>query len=105
MFGSVTVKYVGPQYASFTDDEKIADHTQGDIAMGVRLRALGPARHPELRLHLVNVTDTDALTGIASPTPNARDTVGRYGTLIPGSPATYYLGGGFAALLTLASAF
>ncbi len=105
LFGSVTVKYVGPQYASFTDDEKIADHTQGDIAMGVRLRALGPAKHPELRLNLVNVTDTDALTGIASPATNARDTVGRYGTLIPGSPATYYVGGGFAALLTLASAF
>ncbi len=105
LFGSVTVKYVGPQYASFTDDEKIADHTQGDVAMGVRLRAIGPAKHPELRLNLVNVTDTDALTGIASPTTNARDTVGRYGTVIPGAPATYYLGGGFAALLTLASSF
>ena len=105
LFGSITVKYVGPQYASFTDDEKIADHTQADVALGLRLRALGPAKHPELRLNLVNVTDADALTGIASPTTNARDTVGRYGTTIPGSPATYYLGGGFAALLTVASAF
>ena len=104
-FGSIAVKYVGPQYASFTDDEKIADHTQGDVALGVRLPTLGPARHPELRLNLVNVTDADVLSGIASPTTNARDTVGRYGTVISGSPATYYLGGGFAALLTVASAF
>ena len=104
-FGSAAVKYVGPQYASFMDDEKIADHTQGDVTLGVRLPTLGPAAHPEMRLNLVNVTDTDMLSGIASPTTNARDTVGRYGTLIPGSPATYYLGGGFAALLTVASAF
>ena len=105
LFGSITVKYVGPQYSSFTDDEKIADHTQGDVAMGLRLPAIGLAKQPELRLNLINVTDTDVLSGIASPTTNARDTVGRYGTLIPGSPATYYVGGGFAALLTIASAF
>ncbi len=104
-FGTVAVKYVGPQYASFTDDEKIADHSQGDITLGVRLPNLGPAKHPEFRLNLLNVTDSDALTGIASPTTNARDTVGRYGTPIPGSPATYYIQGGFAALLTVASAF
>ena len=104
-FGSVAVKYVGPEYASFTDDEKIADHTQGDITLGVRLPSLGLAKHPEFRLNLVNVTDTNVLSGIASPTANARDTVGRYGTVIAGSPAAYYLGGGFAALLTVASAF
>ena len=104
-FGTVAVKYVGPQYASFTDDEKIADHTEGDVTLGVRLPTLGPARHPEFRLNLLNVTDSDALSGIASPTTNARDTVGRYGTLIPGSPATYIIQGGFAALVTIASAF
>ncbi len=104
-FGTVAVKYVGPQYASFTDDEKIADHTQGDITLGVRLPNLGPAKHPEFRLNLLNVTDGDALSGIASPTTNAKNTVGRYGTLIPGSPATYTIQGGFAALVTVASAF
>ncbi len=104
-FGTVAIKYVGPQYASFTDDEKIADHTQGDVTLGVRLPSLGPAKHPEFRLNLINVADSDALSGVASPTTNARDTVGRYGTLIPGSPATYYIQGGFAALFTVASAF
>ena len=105
LFGSAAVKYVGPQYASFMDDEKIADHTQGDITLGVRLPTLGPAKHPEFRLNLINVTDTNVLSGIASPTTNARDVVGRYGTVISGSPATYYLGPGFAALFTVASAF
>ncbi len=104
-FATAAVKYVGPQYASFMDDEKIADHTQGDLTFGVRPGGFGPARHPELRLSLVNITDTNVLSGIASPTTNARDTLGRNGTLIAGSPATYYIGGGFAALLTVASAF
>lgn len=105
LFGSAAIKYVGSQYASFMDDEKIADHTQGDITLGVRLPTIGPAKHPEFRLNLINVTDTNVLSGVASPTTNARDVVGRYGTVIPGSPATYYLGPGFAALFTLASAF
>ena len=45
-FGTIAIKYVGPQYASFTDDEKIADHSQGDVTLGVRLPGLGPAKHP-----------------------------------------------------------
>ena len=73
--------------------------------MGVRLPKLGPAKHPEFRLNLINVTDTDALSGLAAPTTNARTVIGRYGTVIPGTPATYYIGPGFAALLTVASAF
>ncbi|MBE7212788.1 MAG: TonB-dependent receptor, partial [Gluconacetobacter diazotrophicus] len=104
-FGVATVRYVGPQYASFTDDEKIADHTQGDLALGVRLPTVGVAQHPELRLNLVNITDENVLTGVAAPTPNARDTVGKYGTPIAGTPATYIIGGGFAALLSLSAAF
>ena len=103
-FGTVAVKYVGPQYASFTDDEKIADHSQGDITLGVRLPNLGPAKHPEFRLNLVNVTDSDALSGIASPTTNAKNTIGRYGTSIPGSPAPDYIHGGFAPQVTVAAA-
>ncbi|WP_419730910.1 TonB-dependent receptor [Lichenicola sp.] len=105
LFGTASVKYVGPEYASFMDDEKIADHAQGDITLGVRLPTLGPAKHPEFRLNLVNVTDTNVLSGIAAPTTNARTVIGRYGTVIPGSPATYYVGPGFAALLTVSSAF
>ncbi|MCQ8241571.1 TonB-dependent receptor [Rhizosaccharibacter radicis] len=99
-FGVVTVKYTGAQYATFTNDERIADHTQADLSLGVRLPSVGRAQHPELRLNLVNVTDEQVLSGVATPTPNARDTVGRYGTMIAGSAPTYYVGGGFAALLT-----
>ena len=105
LFGVATVKYVDQQYSTLMDDERIPDHTQADIALGVRLPSIGYARHPELRLNLINVTDSAFLSGVANPTANARSTVGRYGTLIAGSAPTYFIGGGFAALLTASTGF
>ncbi len=105
LFGVGTIRYVSPQYATFTDDERIAGHTQADLALGVRLPTIGHAKHPELRLNLINIADTPFLSGVANPTSNARDTVGRYGTTIAGSSPTYLVGGGFAALLTASAGF
>lgn len=105
LFGIATLRYVGSQYASFTNDERIAGHTQADMTLGVRLPTLGHAQHPELRLNLVNVTDNAFLSGVASPTINARDTVGRHSTPVPGTSPSYLVGGGFAALLTASAGF
>ena len=104
-FGVATVKYVDRQYSTFTDDEHIPDHTQADVALGVRLPSIRAAQHPELRLNLVNVTDSAFLSAVANPTTNARDTLGRYGTTIAGASPTYLIGGGFAALLTASCGF
>lgn len=105
LFGVASVKYVGSQYATFTDDERIPDHTQADLALGVRLPSIRFVQHPQLRLNLINLTDSAFLSGVANPTTNARDTAGRYGTLIAGQPPTYFVGGGFAALLTASAGF
>ena len=105
LFGVASVKYVSSQYATFTDDERIPDHTQADMTLGVRLPTIGRAKHPELRLNLVNVTDSAFLSGVANPTGNAHDTLGRYGTLIAGSAPSYFIGGGFAALFTASTGF
>ncbi len=105
LFGVLTIKYTDRQYSSFTDDEHIPDHTQADVALGVHLPSFHTAHHPELRLNLVNVTDSAFLSAVANPTTNARDTVGRYGTTIAGNAPTYLIGGGFAALLTASCGF
>ena len=105
VFGVATVKYVDRQYATFTNDEHVPDHTQADMALGARLPSFGAAHRPELRLNLVNVTDSGFLSAVANPTTNARDTVGRYGTTIAGASPTYLIGGGFAALLTASCGF
>ena len=105
LFGVVAVKYTGSQYATFMNDERITDHTQADMTLGMRLPGLAHVQHPELRLNLVNLTDSAFLSGVANPTTNAQDTIGRRGTVIAGTSPTYLVGGGFAALLTASAGF
>jgi hypothetical protein len=104
-FATASVKYVGYQYATFMDDEKIPAHTQGDLALGYRLPKIGLSARPEVKLNLINITDTNFLSGVANPTLNALPTVGRFGTVIAGTAPTYYLAGGFAAIMSLKQAF
>ncbi|WP_183118556.1 TonB-dependent receptor [Gluconacetobacter azotocaptans] len=104
-FGMASVKYVGHQYATFMNDERMPDHTTGNLTLGYRMSSIGVARHPEFRLNFINITDSHYLSGVANPTLNARDTTGRYGTTIAGEAPTYYVGGGFAVMLTGSSAF
>jgi hypothetical protein len=105
IFSIATVKYVGSQYATFLDDQKIPSHAQGDLAIGYRLPRLGLAARPELRLNLINITDANFLSGVANPTSNAQTAIGRHGTVIPGVEPSYYIGGGFAALITASQGF
>jgi outer membrane receptor protein involved in Fe transport len=93
-FGNLAVKYVGSQYATFMNDEQIPGHTQADAALGARLPDIGFAKHPEARLNLINLTDAKFLSGMASVAPSRA-----YGAPL------YYVGPGFAAVLTVSSGF
>ena len=105
IFGNLAVKYVGSQYATFVNDERIAPHAQADAALGFRLPDYAFVRRPEARLNLVNLTDAKFLSGIASVQPNAQAATGVHGTQIPGAAPTYFIGPGFAAIITLSSSF
>jgi hypothetical protein len=104
-FATASVKYVGYQYATFTNDEKIPAHAQGDLAIGYRLPKIGRSARPEVKLNLINITDTNFLSGVADPTLNALPVVGRFGTVISGAAPTYYVAGGFAAIVSLKQVF
>jgi outer membrane receptor protein involved in Fe transport len=93
-FGNLSVKYVGSQYATFMNDEQIPSHTQADATLGARLPDIGFAKHPEARLNFVNLSDAKFLSGVASVEPSKA-----YGAPL------YYIGPGFAAVLTVASGF
>ena len=56
-------------------------------------------------MNLINLTDARFLSGVASVQPNAAAAIGIHGTLIRGAAPTYYIGPGFACVLTLVSAF
>jgi outer membrane receptor protein involved in Fe transport len=98
-FGSFHVKYVGDQYATFMNDERIPSYATTDLGVGYRLPNVGLRARPELKLNFINMGG-DYLASVANPTNNARDTVGIHGTLIAGSAPTYYLSSGLAVLFT-----
>lgn len=104
-FGVATIHYTGHQFATFMNDERISDHTTGDLAIGYRFSDAVHLHAPTLRMNFVNITNEHYLSGVADPTLNARDTTGRYGTIISGSAPSYYVGGGFAAMFTASTGF
>ncbi len=104
-FGNLALKYTGSQFATFDNDERIPSHSQADATLGVRLPDVGFIKKPEARLNLINIADAKFLSGVASVTPNAQDARGVRGAVIAGAAPTYYVGPGFAAVLTLVSAF
>jgi outer membrane receptor protein involved in Fe transport len=104
-FGNLAVKYIGSQYATFLDDEQIPGHAQADATLGYRLPDIGAVKRPELRLNLVNLTDAKFLSGVAGVTPNARNVTLADGAVVVGGAPTYYIGPGFAAVVTLAAGF
>ncbi len=104
-FGNLALKYTGSQFATFSDDERIPSHSQADATLGFRMPDISFIRKPEIRLNLINIADAKFLSGVASVTPNAQDARGVHGAVIGGAAPTYYVGPGFAAVVTLASAF
>jgi outer membrane receptor for monomeric catechols len=105
IFGNITAKYVGSQYTSFMNDQKIPGYGQADLTIGYRFPSLGLKAKPELRLNIINLTDNNYLSGVASPSANALPTLGKFGTTVPGSQPLDILAGGFAAIITARQAF
>lgn len=105
LFGVASVHYTGHQYATFMNDERMPDHTTGDLAIGYRFSNHYHLHQPTLRMNFINITNEHYLSGVASPTLNAQDTRGAHGSTISGSAPNYYIGGGFAALFTVSTGF
>jgi len=105
VFADLDVKYTGRQFATFTNDQAMPGYVNADAAFGYRLPKIH-GTHPELRLNLINIGDNHYLSGVAGIAASSRATTGVHGTTIAaqGTP-TYYVGGGFAALLTASCAF
>jgi iron complex outermembrane receptor protein len=105
LFGSGALKYVGRQYATFTNDESIKGYATLDLSIGVHLAGIIDAQRTDLRLNAINVTDPHVLSGVEAISTNAQDTIGRNGTTIAGSAPAYYIGSGRAFMATLSRAF
>ena len=105
LFGSTALKYVGRQYATFTNDEGIEGYATLDMSIGVHLAGVIDAHRTDLRLNAVNVTKPHVLSGVEAISTNAQDMFGREGTPISGSAPAYYVGSGRAVMATLSRTF
>ncbi len=105
LFGSSALKYVGRQYSTFANDESIKGYATLDLSIGVHLAGLIDAQRTDLRLNAINVTNSHVLSGVQAISANARDAIGRNGTVIPGTAPSYYIGSGRAVVATLSRAF
>jgi iron complex outermembrane receptor protein len=105
LFGSVALKYVGKQYATFMNDERIGGYATLDLSLGVHLAGLIDEHRTDLRVNLINLTNPHVLSGVSGITTNAQDTTGTGGSVIAGSAPTYYIGSGRAFVVTLARQF
>jgi len=101
VFGNVLFTYKASQYSTFMNDEKIPGYPQANMAIGYRIHQYAAKAHPEIKLNLINIGNVHYLSGPAGITTNAQTTKGIYGTSIGGASPYYYVGGGFAAVITL----
>jgi iron complex outermembrane recepter protein len=105
-FGIISGKYVGPQFSTFIDDEKIPGYATADLTLGVRVPPpVTYVKGMEFRLNLVNITDNRYIAGVNTPEPNAHTQKGVYGTSLAGTLPNYIVGAGFAAIFTMKADF
>ncbi|NVN11368.1 TonB-dependent receptor [Nguyenibacter vanlangensis] len=104
-FGNFAMTYVGSQYTTFMNDQHIPGYETANVTLGYRFHTLGPARHPQVQVNLINIGNEKYLSGAYGVTPNARTIRGVYGTSLAGSSPAYYVGAGFAAIVSLSTGF
>jgi hypothetical protein len=104
-FANFNVKTVGSQYSTFMNDEKIPGYTVENMGFGVRLPWTAPRARPEIKINLSDLSGVSYLGSVANPTSNAQTQKAVGGSTIAGSSPTYYLSGGFAAMMTYSQAF
>lgn len=101
-FGNTVIRHIDRQAATFTNDQWMKAYTRVDLMAGVYLPDMGAIQSPSLRLNLMNVTNARSLVGVNGVQVSSRQLAGVGGSTVAsqGTPS-YYLGNGFAALVTL----
>mgnify|MGYP000908329747 CR=1 FL=1 len=105
MFGSFNLNYVGSQYATFMNDQKIPSYMTANVTLGYRFPSYHFVKHPQIQLNLINLGNSGYLSGASSLVGNAKATKGIYGSTIAAQTPLYYVGGGFAGVVSVTAGF
>lgn len=104
-FSNFNLRYVGAQYTTFMNDERMPSYFTSDLTIGYRMKSIGPAKFPQIQLNVVNIGDVHYLATAASTTANARSAVGMNGIAVAGSAPIYLEGAPFGAYVSVSSGF
>ena len=103
---STRLRFVGSQYATLVNDEKMPAFITDDIAFSYQLPVLGHVAGPKIQLNLINVTDALVRDGVYQFQYNAHQTIGANGGIIAASGApTYYVAPRFAGIFSILESF
>jgi iron complex outermembrane receptor protein len=105
LFGSIAGKYIGRQYATFMNDERIEGYATLDVAVGMHMADWFGGKRTDLRVNAINVTNPHVLAGVQAVSTNAGEVIGRRGTVIIGHAPAYYIASGAAIVATVSRGF
>ncbi|MBR0559787.1 TonB-dependent receptor [Neokomagataea sp. TBRC 2177] len=105
IFGAFNMNYVSKQYSTFINDQSIPSFETFNINFGYRFRNYLYLKHPQIQFNLMNIGNNGFLSGVSGLSMNANPTKGVYGSMIAGSSPTYFVGGGFAGVLSFTAGF
>lgn len=104
-FLGADLDYVGQQYSSFMNDERMPDYITNNVYAGYRFHGFGYLKAPQIQVNMANLTGATYRTGVYTVQNNAKATTGVFGSTIAGSAPAYYLQPGFYIAATLSTAF
>lgn len=105
LFGAFNMNYVSKQYSTFMNDQSIPSFETFNLNFGYRFQSYLYLKHPQIQLNLMNIGNNGFLSGVNGISTNSKPTKGVYGTTISGSSPTYFVGGGFAGVLSFTTGF
>ncbi len=100
-FAVAEYKYVGPQFATFANDEELEAFGRLNMNVGYRFADFEALKKPEIKLNLFNVLNDRQLVGVNSITNNAKTATTVNGLTVNPSAPNYFLGQDFSFMVTL----
>lgn len=105
LFAGVNLKYIGSQYSTLMNDEKVKGYMINSFSLGYKFNDIAALKAPRLQLNITNIGNSGQLIGVNSFTTNALSSVGVNGGTISGSSPTYAVQPKFVALVSLSTGF
>jgi iron complex outermembrane receptor protein len=105
LFGNLLYKYIGSQWGTFINDEKMPGFSQVDLNVGYRLPEGSFGKEPVIKLSITNIGNKVNLSWFAANQPNAKTTTGINGGTVAGKAVTYFVNSPRAIMATISTKF